>query len=126
MSNMLPSLPFAALRAFEAVVRLRGFARAAEELGLDKCRVEGKKLEHVESFAAGVISARAFAPLAKLLSLSARFSTRDTLWLLPKGRSAVQELAGLPQQTARMFHVEQSVTDSEAGIVIGTGRPESS
>jgi len=128
-----PGLVVAAMRPEWDVVlvesrkkRVDWLSRAAEELGLDKCRVEGKKLEHVESFAAGVISARAFAPLAKLLSLSARFSTRDTLWLLPKGRSAVQELAGLPQQTARMFHVEQSVTDSEAGIMIGTGRPRSS
>lgn len=36
---MLPNLPFAALRAFEAVVRLRGFARAAEELGVTQSSV---------------------------------------------------------------------------------------
>lgn len=105
--------------------RVDWLIRAAGELGLPKCRVVGKRLEHAESFAAGVISARAFAPLAKLLALSARFSTHETLWLLPKGRSAVQELASLPPQTARMFHVEHSVTDSEAGIVTGTGRPAS-
>jgi len=99
--------------------------RAAGELGLQNCRVEGRRLEHVETFSAAVISARAFAPLGKLLALSAPFSTRDTLWLLPKGRSAVQELASLPRGIGRMFHVEQSVTDGEAGIVIGTGRPVS-
>ena len=103
--------------------RVDWLAGAAAELGLQRCRVEGKRLEHVESFPAGVISARAFAPLHKLLALSARFSTQDTLWLLPKGRSAMQELAGLPPQTARMFHVEQSATDTEAGIVTGIGRP---
>jgi 16S rRNA (guanine527-N7)-methyltransferase len=79
-------------------------------------------LEHVDSFEAAVISARAFAPLTRLLALSARFSTRDTLWLLPKGRSAVQEVATLPRDSAELFHVEQSVTDAEAGIVIGRGR----
>jgi 16S rRNA (guanine527-N7)-methyltransferase len=98
--------------------------RAAAELGLSRCRVEGCRLEHVKTFSATVISARAFAPLAKLLALSARFSTQDTLWLLPKGRSAVQELASLPSPVARMFHVEQSVTDPEAGIVTGKGRPQ--
>ena len=36
---MLPNLPFLALRAFEAVVRLRGFARAAEELGVTQSSV---------------------------------------------------------------------------------------
>jgi len=103
--------------------RAEWLVRASAELGLRKCRVEGRRLEHVESFPTAVISARAFAPLAKLLALSARFSTQDTLWLLPKGRSAVQELGSLPRQAAELFHVEQSVTDAEAGIVTGTGRP---
>ena len=105
--------------------RVDWLVRAANELGLANCRVEGRRLEHLESFGATVISARAFAPLGKLFALSARFSTRDTLWLLPKGRSAVQEVASLPAEVGRVFHVEQSVTDPDAGIVIGTGRPAS-
>jgi 16S rRNA (guanine527-N7)-methyltransferase len=127
-----PGLVIAAMRPELEVVlvesrkkRVDWLVRAAAELGLSRCRVEGRRLEHVESFAAGSISARAFAPLAKLFALSARFSTQDTLWLLPKGRSAVQEVASLPAEAANMFHVEHSVTDSEAGIVIGTGRPAS-
>jgi 16S rRNA (guanine527-N7)-methyltransferase len=126
-----PGLVIAAMRPDIAVVlvesrkkRVDWLVRAATALGLTNCRIEGRRLEHVESFNAAVISARAFAPLVKLLSLSARFSTRDTLWLLPKGRSAVQELANLRHPAAGMFHVEQSATDSEAGLVIGTGRPE--
>lgn len=103
--------------------RVEWLERAASDLGLSRCRVEGKRLEHVESFEAAAISARAFAPLVKLLELSARFSTQGTLWLLPKGRSAVQELSSLSDRTGSMFHVEHSVTDGEAGIVIGTGRP---
>ena len=86
--------------------------------------MEARRLETVETFPAAVISARAFAPLPKLLSLSVRFSTRDTVWLLPKGQSARQEIADLPQSTARMFHVEHSVTGAEAGIIVGKGRPE--
>lgn len=104
--------------------RAEWLARAALELGLDNCRVEGRRLENVDTFAARVISARAFAPMPKLLGLSARFSTRDTVWLLPKGRSAGQEVAELPAQVARMFHVEQSVTEPGAGIVVGKGRPD--
>jgi 16S rRNA (guanine527-N7)-methyltransferase len=127
-----PGLVIAALRPDCEVVlvesrkrRVDWLARATAELGLARCRVEGRRLEHVESFPAAVISARAFAPLVKLLGLSARFSTRDTRWLLPKGRSAVQEVTSLPAATAQMFHVEHSVTDAEAGLVIGTGRPSS-
>lgn len=36
---MLATLPFAALRAFEAVVRLKGFSRAADELGMSQSAV---------------------------------------------------------------------------------------
>jgi 16S rRNA (guanine527-N7)-methyltransferase len=125
-----PGLVIAAMRPESELIlvesrkkRVDWLSRAAAELGLARCRVEGRRLEHVESFPAGVISARAFAPLIKLLALSARFSTQDTRWLLPKGRSAVQEVGSLPATTASMFHVEHSVTDPEAGLVVGTGRP---
>ena len=128
----LPGLIIAAMRPEVTCIlvesrrrRAEWLERAARELGLSNCRVEGKKLESVESIPAAVISARAFAPLPKLLDLSARFSTRDTAWLLPKGRSAGQEVQDLPATTAAMFHVEHSVTDPQAGILVGKGRPVS-
>ncbi len=102
------------------VVWLEDVVRAFD---LRNCQIHGSRLENVESFPVRVICARAFAPLDKLLSLSARFSTRETCWLLPKGRSAAQELAGQPESVQAMFHVEHSRTDPEAGIVIGKGRP---
>jgi 16S rRNA (guanine527-N7)-methyltransferase len=86
--------------------------------------VLGTRLESVETVPVRVITARACAPLGKLLQLSARFSTRDTTWLLPKGRSAAQELAEQPAGVRAMFHVEQSQTDSEGGILIGQGTPQ--
>jgi 16S rRNA (guanine527-N7)-methyltransferase len=98
--------------------------RVIAQLGLPNCRVIGARLELVPSLPAGHISARAFAPLMKLLRLSARFSTPATTWLLPKGRSAAQELAEEPAAIRSMFHVEQSATDPEAGILIGTGVPD--
>lgn len=99
--------------------RVEWLERARMELQLGKCSVIGARLELVESFPASVISARAFAPLPKLLDLSARFSTNATCWLLPKGRSAAQELASLPDSKRKLFHVEHSLTDPEAGIVVG-------
>jgi len=94
-----------------------------DQFGLAHCQVLGSRLEHVESFPAGVISGRAFAPLDRLIALSARFSTPTTLWLLPKGRSAAQELAQQPADVQRMFHVERSATDPDAGLLIGRGKP---
>lgn len=99
------------------------FLRAvADELELGHVEVAEAPLERVETRRAGTISARAFAPLDKLIDLSARFSTESTRWLLPKGRNAVKELASLPQVWQRMFHVEQSRTDGESHILIGQGR----
>ena len=120
-----PGLVIAALRPEWKIVLVESRGRRVEwlehmvrELDLGNCRVEGRRLELVEPFKASVISARAFAPLEKLLSLSAPFSTKATTYLLPKGRSAAQELQAMPRKIRGMFHVEQSLTDEEAGIIV--------
>jgi 16S rRNA (guanine527-N7)-methyltransferase len=92
-------------------------------LGLgSQVAVKLDRLERLPTVAAATISARAFAPLPKLLAVSARFSTVSTRWLLPKGRNAVKELAMLPRTWQGLFHVEQSLTDADSGILVGTGQ----
>ena len=120
-----PGLVIAALHPNMPIVLVESRARRAEFLSrcvavldLPKCRVEGQRLERVEPFPARAISARAFAPLAKLLTLSAPFSTRHTAYVLPKGRSAAQELETLKPSIRAMFHVKHSLTDPEAGIIV--------
>jgi len=98
--------------------RVEWLERAKAEMGLSKCEIDGRRLEIVEPFPARFISARAFAPLPKLLKLSAPFSTETTTYLLPKGRSAAQELQQQPAKSRKLFHVEQSLTDPEAGIIV--------
>jgi 16S rRNA (guanine527-N7)-methyltransferase len=100
-------------------MRIAWLEQAVAELALPCTRVIGSRLELVPAQPMAVISARAFAPLERLLTLSARFSTADTLWLLPKGRSARDEVNRL-SGWRHLFHVEQSLTDPEAGIVVGT------
>ena len=121
-----PGLVIAALRPECRVVMVESRARRAEwlhsarlALNLERAEVFGGQLELLPTEEFRVISARAFAPLSKLLALSARFSTSDTRWLLPKGRSAAQELLGL-SGWQHMFHVEQSLSDAEAGVIVGT------
>lgn len=121
-----PGLVISAMRPDWPVVlvesrrkRIDWLERMRAELALSECRIKGCRLEMVTKFEAGVISARAFAPLPKLIGLARRFSTTDTLWLLPKGRSAEQELLELPRNRREMFHVEQSQTDREAKILVG-------
>ncbi len=123
----LPGLIIAAMRPKQRVMlvesrrrRIDWLERMRTELALPKCEVVGSRLELVETVPAAIISARAFAPLPKLLDLSARFSTGQTTFVLPKGRSAAQELHSLPKKVRKMFHVEQSLTDTDAGIIVGT------
>jgi 16S rRNA (guanine527-N7)-methyltransferase len=121
-----PGLVVAALRPECEVLMVESRPRrsawldlARAELGLTHAAVCARRLEQIESREIGVISARAFAPLERLLRLSSRFSTSETLWLLPKGRSAQQELQEL-RGWRHKFHVEQSLTEPDAGIIVGT------
>lgn len=121
-----PGLVIAALRPAQPVImvelrarRVEWLRRVVDALGLANAQVAGCRVESLPDRKFGVISARAFAPLPRLLELSSRFSTADTLWLLPKGRSAQQELHELADWR-HMFHVEQSITDPEAGVIVGT------
>lgn len=100
-----------------------GFLReAADALGLGtRLRVVEKRLEAVPTHAMATISARAFAPLDRLINLSTRFSTKSTRWLLPKGQNTVKELAHLPASWQGLFHVEHSLTSAESRILVGTG-----
>lgn len=120
-----PGLVIAAMRPECEVImvesrnrRIEWLERARIAMGLERARIVGSRLELAESQPCSVISARAFAPLEKLLALSSRFSTSDTIWLLPKGRSASQELDDL-RNWRHVFHVEQSLTDPQAGIIVG-------
>ena len=68
-----------------------------------------------------VITARAVAPLSQLLGISSHLSTKKTVWALPKGRTALTELAEAQRAWQGAFHVEQSVTDPDSYIVVATG-----
>lgn len=100
-------------------LRTEWLARAARLMGLSNVEVVLSRVEEMPDRQWQVISARAFAPLDRLLAVAARFSTPDTLWLLPKGAKAQHELNALSANWIRAFHVEQSLTDPEAGIIVG-------
>lgn len=55
-------------------LRIEWLHHAVALLHLTNVRIEASRLELVERFTAGVITARAFAPLPRLLSLAHRFS----------------------------------------------------
>ncbi|MDB5691426.1 MAG: rsmG [Alphaproteobacteria bacterium] len=97
-------------------------AGAAEVLGLcDRVEILCAKAEQLPPRAFDVISARAFAPLERLLTLGSRFSTDKTVWILPKGRNAKTELAEVESSWQGDFRLEPSLTDADARIIVATG-----
>lgn len=122
LATMKPTTPFILIESRS--LRIHWLERMVAALSLENCRIIGADVRKVGPLRAGVISARAFAPLPRLIAQSARFSTATTQWVLPKGRSATQEVRMLPSQLRSMFHVKPSVTDAESGIVVGTGKVE--
>ena len=102
-------------------LRVEFLRSVIESLGLEErvSIVLGRAESLAGSF--GVISARAVARLPKLLEISHHLSTGKTVWVLPKGTGAREELAEARQAWQGTFHVERSVTSDQSLIVVATG-----
>jgi 16S rRNA (guanine527-N7)-methyltransferase len=123
-----PGLIIAALHPIRVVLvesrklRIAFLAEAARTLGLqDRIEIEASRVESLPPRPYDVISARAFAPLGKLLALGERFSSEKTRWILPKGRNAKSELAAAESSWQGEFRLEPSLTDADAMIVVVDG-----
>lgn len=88
------------------------------DLGLPNARVFGGRVETVPPTKAAIISARAYAPLPKLLDSALHLSDKKTVWVLPKGRNAQNELEAVRPTWQGVFHVEPSVTDADSAIIV--------
>jgi 16S rRNA (guanine527-N7)-methyltransferase len=100
-------------------LRVEFLIRGAEMLGVsDRVEVLLSKVETLPARPYDVISARAFAPLDKLLRLGMPFSTSETIWILPKGRNAQSELDAARASWQGEFRIEPSLTDADAGIIV--------
>ncbi len=104
----------------ERRLRIEFLHRAAALLEVD-AEIVGSRVERVAPRPYDVISARAFAPLPRLLDLGTRFSTKNSVWILPKGRNAQSELEAVRPSWQGSFRLEPSLTDDEAGIIVARG-----
>jgi 16S rRNA (guanine527-N7)-methyltransferase len=89
----------------------------ADQLGLG--HVEQRKAER----AAGrydLITARAVASIDRLFAAAHHLSHRDTIWVLPKGRTGELELVEAERSWQGRFQLEPSITDGDAVIVIAS------
>lgn len=89
-------------------------------LNLDKLTVvQGKTTALRMRF--GKITARAVAPAPDLFAMAYHLSHRETVWLLPKGRSAQKELEDARASWQGAFRLEASRTDAGASILMASG-----
>lgn len=96
-------------------------ATAAEHLYLGRrVDVQCRRVEQVVG-AAAVISARAVAALPELLAAAYHLNRKETIWLLPKGVNALEEVEAARRTWHGSFHVEQSITQPGSLVVIAMG-----
>lgn len=81
------------------------------------CKVIAQRIEQIPSTKADVITARAFAPLPKLLDLALPHLNPAGRLVLLKGRSAEQELQDAEKTWDFAVETFPSLTDSEAKIL---------
>lgn len=101
--------------------RVEFLSRAAGELRLDRVRVSHAPVERLRAETFGAVTARAYAPLTEIFSSTVQLTDSSTIWVLPKGRSAERELDAAQEAWQGVFHVEHSLTDDEARIIVATG-----
>lgn len=99
-------------------LRVEFLSHCVATLGLSsQVRIEGSKVENIRgSF--DVITARAVAPLNRLLGMAHHLSHGGTIWALPKGQNAKSELAEAQRSWQCVARVEPSCTDPEARILV--------
>ena len=90
----------------------------AAALGLaDRVAVECAKVEKITG-QFDLITARAVAPLDRLLAMALHLAHDGTVWPLPKGKSAHSELAEAKRNWQCEARSEASCTDPEARILV--------
>jgi len=96
---------------------------AVDALDLNQCDVVETKVKAAYfRDPVAFISARAFAPLPKVIAAGRHIAHENTLWLLPKGKNGVNELAMIPKAWQTMFHVKPSVTADDSVVLVGRGK----
>lgn len=124
VAAVLAERPGAALHLVESDTRKAAFLREASRVAGLPVTVHAARIEQVaENLAPGtqVVSARALAPLPKLLDLSAPFLEAGALGVFPKGRDAERELTEACKGWTLDIDLRPSMSDSEGRILLVKG-----
>ena len=99
-------------------LRAEFLQETVDALGLaDRVTVVAARIENVcRSF--DVITARAVAPLDRLLGMAIHLAHNGTVWALPKGKNAKSELAEAQRSWQCEVRSEVSCTDPQATVLV--------
>lgn len=101
--------------------RVEFLQQVIDELQITNGRVRQAAVERLDEGRFAAVTARAYAPLPALFTSAIRLTDLSTTWVLPKGRNAERELEAVRDSWQGVFHVEQSLTDENARIIVATG-----
>ena len=118
----LPGLVLAILlekpvHLIESAGKKASFLREAARLTGAGAIVHQERIEAVAPFVSDVVTARALAPLDRLLGYASRFSGPDTLFLFPKGARVDDELTAAAKSWTMNVTRHQSITDDD-GVIL--------
>lgn len=102
----------------ESVGKKCAFLRAAADAANLPARVLNSRIEAVEAFPVDAVTARALAPLPKLLELSAKWLETGAIGVFPKGQAVNEELTAARQRWTFNHQTRSSRTDSSGTILI--------
>ncbi|MEO6582571.1 MAG: 16S rRNA (guanine(527)-N(7))-methyltransferase RsmG, partial [Sphingomicrobium sp.] len=99
-------------------LRAQFLEETVDALGIaNRVSVHQSKTENIQGNF-DVITARAVAPLGRLLRLANHLAHPETIWALPKGRNAKSELAEAQRSWHYAARSEPSCTDPDAKILV--------
>ncbi|HIJ38853.1 MAG TPA: 16S rRNA (guanine(527)-N(7))-methyltransferase RsmG, partial [Rhodospirillaceae bacterium] len=94
------------------------FLREVARITETKITLHVARIENVPPLLADVVSARALAPLIKLLPWAKRHMAPGAIGLFPKGKGVEDELTAVSKEGNIRFERVPSLTDPVASIVV--------
>jgi len=102
----------------ESDQRKAAFLREAARVTATRVQIHAQSIETTPQVTADVITARALAPLDRLLALAERFRRGGTVCLFPKGRGVEEELTGAALSWIMKFERVMSRSDPTGTILV--------
>jgi 16S rRNA (guanine527-N7)-methyltransferase len=116
----LADLSGAVVHLIESDRRKCAFLRDAVRVTGARAAIHPKRVEAVDSLSLGAVdavTARAFAPLPLTLKLARRWIERGAVGVFPRGESARDQVAALPEATAYAIETVPSLIDARSAIL---------